>query len=254
VQFIPALNKLMKIKFAFIFTIILFTACLVKAQNWAGGIDDRRYNWGYTFQYISSEYKIWKNADWQQPNSFSPPKQLTSISSTPTPGFAIGFVGNRSINDNVDLRLTPTLVFSDQKLVYTYAALTDNEGGEVIKMKISKTMIDVPLSFKIKSDRLINFRAYMLGGLKYSVDISPNRQQANALNANERTKSINSKRSFLSYEAGAGMDFYFPFFKMSTELKISHSLKDVLLHENTAFANPIEKAKLRHFTFSLFFE
>jgi hypothetical protein len=244
----------MKLKLAFIFTILLFTVCIVRAQNWAGGIDDRRYNWGYNFQYISSEYKIWKNADWQEPNSFTTPQQLTSISSRPTPGFAIGFVGNRSITDNLDLRLTPTLVFSDQKMVYQYAPLSDQEVGEEIKKRISKTMIDVPVSLKIKSDRLINFRAYMLGGLKYTVDISSGKYKDNALNTNERTKSINGKRSFLSYEAGAGMDFYFPFFKMSTELKISHSFKDILRHENTAFANPIEKAKLRHFTFSLFFE
>ena len=244
----------MKLKLAFIFTTLLFAACIVKAQNWAGGIDDRRYNWGYTFQYISSEYKIWKNANWQEPNSFTPPQQLTSISSKPTPGFAIGFVGNRSINDNLDLRFTPTLVFSDQKMIYEYASNPDEEVIKPINKKISKTMIDVPLSLKLKSDRLINFRAYMLGGLKYSFDISPSRQQDNTTNTNERTKSINSKKSFLSYEAGAGMDFYFPFFKMSTEIKISQSFKDILLHENTAFANPIEKAKLRHFTFSLFFE
>ena len=30
----------------------------VKAQNWASGIDEDKFNWGYSFQYVSAEYKI----------------------------------------------------------------------------------------------------------------------------------------------------------------------------------------------------
>ena len=94
----------------------------------------------------------------------------------------------------------------------------------------------------------------MLGGLKYSMDIASRKKSNNDEIPNEIDKKINNQKMFLSYEAGAGLDFYFGFFKMSTELKVSHSFKDVLVHENTIYANPLEKTKLRHFTFSLFFE
>ena len=242
-------------KLTLLLIVILFTINLAKAQNWAGGIDEERFNWGYSFQYISAEYKIWKNPNWRKPyndiNGNLTPNDLTSISSKPTPGFAIGFVGNRKINNNLDLRLTPTLVFSDRKITYKYAPYPD---GEEIEKKISATMVDLPLSLKLKSDRLMNFRGYILGGLKYSIDMTSSKKQNNVNIQDEQLKYINNQKSFLSYEAGAGMDFYFGFFKMSTELKVSQSFKDIIIHEPTAFTSPIDKAKLRHFTFSLFFE
>ena len=173
---------------------------------------------------------------------------LNSISSDPTPGFAIGFVGNRKITNHVDLRLTPSLVFTERVLNYTYT------NTDLIQKKISATMIDLPLGLKLKSDRLMNFRAYMIGGLKYSIDMASAKKQDNALVLDEKSKFVNNQKSFLSYEAGAGMDFYFGFFKMSTELKVSQSFKNLIIYENTAFTQPIDKAKLRHFTFSLFFE
>lgn len=246
----------MKLKLTLLVLAFLFTINFAKAQNWAGGIDDDRFNWGYSFQYISAEYKIWKNPNWRTPfpdSSTGLPltDSLNSISSNPTPGFAIGFVGNKKINNNLDLRFTPSLVFSDRKINYTTLRRIPDVEMKVIEKKISATLIDLPLSLKLKSDRLMNFRAYMLGGLKYSIGINKRKDDAAVP---DDQKEINNRKSFLSYEAGAGMDFYFGFFKMSTELKISQSFKNIILHESTAFASPIDKAKLRHFTFSLFFE
>ncbi len=243
-----------------ILTLLLFSILIgttaAKAQNWASGIDDDKFNWGYSFQYISAEYKIWKTPNWRTPvlDASGIPitsEQLTSISSQPAPGFAIGFVGNRKITNHLDVRFTPSLVFSDRKITYTYSPFPD---GEVIEKKISATMIDLPLSLKLKSDRLMNFRAYVLGGLKYSVNMASAKKQNNADVLDERSKYVNNQKTFLSYEAGAGMDFYLGFFKLSTELKVSQSFKNIIIQENTIFSSPIEKAKLRHFTFSLFFE
>jgi len=242
-------------------TLILLLICLstgihfVKAQNWGGGVDEERFNWGYSFQYVSAEYKLWKNKNWKLPrvdeNFVNLTDTLSSISSKPTPGFAIGFVANFNINNNLDLRSTPSLAFTERNINYSYyPVLTPT----VVAQKVQATMIELPLSLKLKSDRLNNFRAYMLGGIKYSMDIASRKKNDNVNILNEIDKKINNQKMFLSYEAGAGMDFYFGFFKMSTELKISQSFKDILVHESTIYASPIEKAKLRHFTFSLFFE
>ncbi|MGF1924945.1 MAG: outer membrane beta-barrel protein [Bacteroidia bacterium] len=232
--------------------IFLAIPTFVKAQNWANGIDDDTFNWGYSFQYVSAEYKIWKTPGWRDKfidaTGVVSPERLKSVESQPTPGFAIGFVGNRKITNHLDARLTPSLVFSDRKILYGY------DIGDPIEKKISATMIDLPLGLKLKSDRLMNFRAYMIGGLKYSIDMASRKKQDNSVVLDERIKFLNHQKSFLSYEAGAGMDFYFGFFKMSTEIKVSQSFKNIIIAENTMFSNPIEKAKLRHFTFSLFFE
>lgn len=239
-------------KLTFLFFSFLVGISFAKAQNWANGIDDDKFNWGYSFQYISAQYKIWKNPNWREPffdaSGTMVKEGLNSISSNPTAGFAIGFVGNRKITNNLDLRLTPSLVFTERKIKYSYTV------DDPIVKKVNATMIDLPLGLKLKSDRLMNFRAYMLGGLKYSIDMASAKKQDNSLVGDELSKFVNNQKTFLSYEAGAGMDFYFSFFKMSTELKVSQSFKNLIIHENTAFAYPIDKAKLRHFTFSLFFE
>ena len=103
------------------------------AQNWGGGIDDEDWSFGFNFQYISAEYKILKKQNWRSPfyevpNSLDPSydpnsgipvtSTLNSISSPPSQGFGLGFVMNRMISDNFDIRATPSLIFSDSIVTY----------------------------------------------------------------------------------------------------------------------------------------
>jgi hypothetical protein len=249
------MSKKLTLFFLFFLIAINFT----KAQNWGGGIDDERVNFGFRFQYISSEFKITKKKDWRQPyyDEFSgtyATDSLSSISSPTSVGFGIGFVINGKITSNLDLRFTPLLVFEDRSIIYNYAIPgAYNPSSPLIQKKVSSTIVDFPIGLKLKSDRLMNFRAYMLGGLKYSLDLASGKKN-NDENAAPKDKLLKNKGNFLSYEAGLGFDLYFEYFKMSPEIKLSYSIGDILKHDNTPFANPIDKAKLRHFTFSLFFE
>lgn len=251
----------MRKKLTFLLVSFLCTANLANAQNWGGGIDDDWFNWGFQFQYIVSEYKITKNKNWREP--FRDPEtnqlvtdQLNAVSSPTSPGFGIGFVVNANLQKNIDLRFTPSLVFNDRLVRYDYIPTPSDPiftHERTLEKKVQATMVDFPVGFKLKSDRLMNFRAYMLGGLKYSIDLASSKK-TNDVNASAIDKLIKNKKSFLSYEAGLGMDIYFEYFKMSPEVKVSYSFNDILKHDINPYANPIEKAKLRHFTFSLFFE
>ncbi|MES2826557.1 MAG: outer membrane beta-barrel protein [Bacteroidota bacterium] len=232
----------------------LFLAFSTKAQNWGGGVDDEPLHFGFTFQYISSEFKILKKVNWQDPyidpdGQVPNTSRLTSISSTPSTGFGIGFVVNKRLGENADLRFTPVLVFNDRSLDYRYATESDNN----IK-KIQTTLVEFPFGIKIKSDRRNNFRAYVLGGAKYSADISSKKKTNNALVTDPTEKFVNNVRSYLSYEAAFGLDLYFEYFKMSPEIKLSYSAGNVLISEPHRYAAPIDKLMLRHVTFSLFFE
>ncbi|GGE50682.1 putative protein-translocating porin PorT [Pedobacter psychrotolerans] len=246
------------------------------AQNWGGGIDDEDWSFGFNFQYISAEYKILKKENWQSPFyevpdsfgvSYDPNTglpvtgRLNSISSPPSQGFGLGFVINRNISDNFDLRATPSLIFSDRIVRYEYEQMgsIDLGNGQTknfqtqIDKKVQATMFEFPLGLKIKSNRLNNFRAYWLGGAKYSIDIASKKKTfdegESAIN-----KLLKNQRNYLSYETGIGFDLYFEYFKMSPEIKLSYSTNDILQHDDTAFANPIDKLKLRQLTFSLIFQ
>jgi len=251
-----------KLLLIFIFS---FTALTTKAQNWGGGIDQEDFNWGFSFQYVASEYKIIRKPNWRdifldyEQNDRPITDPLNSISSPLSAGFGIGFVLNYKLTKNLDLRSTPTLVFNDRLVNYEYALPSVNlptdvefEGGKR-QQKVSATMVDLPLGIKLKSERRKDFRAYLLLGAKYSMDLASgkkNKDDDKAL----IYKFLKNKKNFASYEAAIGFDLYFEYFKMSPELKVSHSFGDVLKHENHPFARPIEKAILRNFTFSLFFE
>src|SRR4051794_36418041 len=98
--------------------VCLMAVQTVSAQNWGGGVDDDNLHFGFTFQYLSSEFKFLKKSDWQKPfedeNGVPVSDKLKSLSSKSSPGFGIGFVVNQRLGENADLRFTPTLVFNDR--------------------------------------------------------------------------------------------------------------------------------------------
>lgn len=240
----------MKLK-SILIVLCLLISKVVSAQNWGGGVDDDNLHFGFTFQYVSSEFKILKKADWL---AFNDPYdnaaiRLKSISSKPSAGFGIGFVVNKRLSENADFRFTPTLVFNDRILSYRF-----EDANQDIDKKTQATLVEFPFGFKLKSDRRKNFRAYILGGAKFTTDISSKKKTNNELITDATEKFVNNVRNYLSYEAGLGFDLYFEYFKMSPELKLSYSLNNMLKDEPNRYVRPLDKLMLRHVTFSLFFE
>lgn len=255
------------IRIKLFFTIIV---CFLAAQTFAqgsfgGGVDAEDIHFGFTFQYISSEYKIIKTPDWQEPyldpeRGFMPATdELRSIRSISTPGFGIGFVSNLMLHKNVDLRFTPTLVFTDRVVDYEFKNGKNYEQQGTVspdgftRRTVSAVMMEFPVGIKFKSERRNDFRAYVLGGMKYGINIASKKKEDDAIN-NAEFKFLKNNKNILSYEVGIGFDIYFEFFKLSPEIKISNSINSVLKREDTPYANPIDKLYLRNFQFSLYFE
>jgi hypothetical protein len=218
---------------------------------WGGGADQTDLSFGFNFGYVSSYYKIVKNPNWRTP-FFDPgvnkniTDSLSSISSKPLPGFAIGFVTRYRVFENLEVRVTPSLIFADRSLSYTYPDASEN----VIK-QVQPTIVDFPLSLKLRSDRVGDFRAYILGGVKFSQAIGKGAQDDTQDPLEKQVKNVSG---YSSYEAGIGCDIYFEFFKLSPEIKISNSFGNVLTQEYQPFSTPISKLSLHTIVFSLYFE
>lgn len=240
-----------RLSFVLIFPLICLTA--TAQQRAGGGVDDETIHFGFTFQYISAEYKIFKKSNWRDPyfdadiNSFVT-DSLYSISSPVSPGFGLGFVTNLRLGDNADFRFTPGLVFSDRLLDYQYKNAADFR-----QQRVQSTVVDLPFGFKLKSDRRKNFRAYMIAGAKYSLDIV-SKKKTNDAGFAPIDKLVKNTRGILWYEAGIGFDLYFDYFKLSPELKLANSYRNVLTPENHPYSTPIDKLLLRNLQFSLYFE
>jgi hypothetical protein len=240
-------------RLAFLILLGSMSLSSVAQQRWGGGVDDEMLHFGFTFQYVSTEYKIFKRANWRDPyfdaeiNSLVT-DSLYSISSPGSPGFGLGFVTDVKLGENANFRFTPALVFSDRLLDYQY-----KDPDDFRQQKVQSTVIDFPMGFKLKSDRRKNFRAYMIGGAKYSLDII-SKKKLNDAGVAPTEKLLKNSRNILWYEAGIGFDLYFEFFKLSPELKLSHSVRNVLRPENHPYSTPIDKLLLRNLQFSLYFE
>lgn len=218
---------------------------------WGGGADQKDFSAGFSFSYVSSYYKIDKKPDWRQPyfdaSGTKITDELTNISSDNAPGFAVGFLGRYSISDHLEARLMPGLIFADRAVTYKYAGGTKDQ-----TKSIRATLVDLPLQLKLKSDRIGNYRAYLIGGLKYSQALG-NKENSD-VNAAPTEKLLKTINGYASYEVGLGCDIYFEFFKLSPEIKISNSFGNLLLRENNAFAAPINSLGLHTIMFSLHFE
>ena len=229
--------------------VILFTLSNVKAQKWGGGIDAKRFDINYIFKYTTSELKILKTPNWDKLSPITEVSDFKSISSPVSGGAGLGIPIRMRISEHTDLRFSPGVLFSTYKMNYEFK---DPEVETQFK-EFNTSIAEFPLGIRLKSDRLNNVRAFMMGGLKYSFDWSSSKKNDNADNVGVN-KNLLYKKNFLSYEAGLGMEIYFEYFKLSPEFKLSYSINDMIKREGNAFDQPIERAKLRQFTFTLYIE
>lgn len=174
---------------------------------------------------------------------------LASIDVISQSGFNIGVVSDLHLRRNFNLRFVPTLVFGQRNLDFKFIG----QDGKVnlVARTVESTYWDFPLLFKYRSERLNNFAAYVIFGGKYTVDLASNED---VLNSEIPESIIKLKRNTTSAEVGFGTDFFLPYFKFAIEVKMSYTLDDALIHDNTELSTPIERISPKMFILSLLFE
>lgn len=233
------------------FLLLCGTGVSAQVAAWGGGADYTDYGFGFHFSYIGSSFTILQKSDWRTPYfdtgaGKNITDSLNSIKSATSPGFGVGFLARLRITDNLEVRTTPSLAFADRTITYQYKNSTS------VDKTINAALVEIPLSLKLKSDRLGDFRAYLVGGVKYSYSITaPKKEDPNM---SPLDKLVNNQRGYASYEAGVGCDIYFNYFKFSPELKISNSFKNLLVSADNPYSKPLDKLFLNTLVFSIYFE
>lgn len=175
--------------------------------------------------------------------------QVYSIEHVPSTGFTVGIVGNLRLGTYFDLRLVPSLAFGERSLEYVIWKYKDGvESPVYITKNVQSTFIELPLHLKYKSQRLNNFRAYLIGGVNFRMDLA-----SQAKKSRESAEiQIKLMRNDIYGELGVGFDFYFEWFKFGTELKMSYGFLDILKHEDNIYTEGIEKmsSKIWQLTFT----
>lgn len=169
---------------------------------------------------------------------------LKSITTKPQPGFNLGIVCDVRLQEYIRLRFLPNIGFGSRDLLYSFTG-TDTF---MVKKPVESTFINFPVDLKIQSKRLGNFGAYVVGGGNYSIDLASQKKQK------PDDSVVRLKSNDIYYQAGGGVDFYLPYFKLSLEGKVMVGVKNILIQDNKFFTQPINKLNSHIFLFSITFE
>ncbi len=164
------------------------------------------------------------------------------------PGFNVSVVTNLRLMKYLDLRFLPGLAFGQRDLYYY------RPGGELYaKQKIESSFLEFPLVLKYKAKRLNNFRPYLVAGVNYRMDMSARRKYNP-----EKAVYVRLLQSDLYHEEGFGIDFYLPYFKLSTELKVSTGFRNILVTEPSSehpeYVNALQRLRSQIWVLSFHFE
>lgn len=170
---------------------------------------------------------------------------VESINST---GLNLAWLVNFRLNEHFDLRTFPIdLTFTEKAFEYSLSKPDPTEGENFTTIKkVQSISLTVPVQLKFTSDRINNFKVYMMGGGKIEYDLASNAGARKAENL------IKLKRFDYGIEAGLGFHFYFPMFVLTPEIKMGWGLANLHSRDtNLKFSNVIDKINSRTISFSL---
>jgi hypothetical protein len=163
-------------------------------------------------------------------------------------GFALGLSATVKLTNRFEGRFNPQLSFMDRNIFYKLK-YPDREQGTDVTKKVESVIVSFPVQIKFNSDRIGNFRVYMLGGGKVDFDLASN---ARARKAEELVKI---EKLDYGIEAGIGFNFYFESFIFSPEIKISNGLGNIHSRDDQLkYSSVLDKMQSRMIVFSIHLE
>ncbi len=205
--------------------------------------DDWPYYFGMSISYNHSYLHPSKHAKFLQDDSVLVAEPGSSG------GIALGLLATLQLSHRFAVRANPQLIIGGAKY-FSYSLKYANGSDELFEKKIlPSTIVSFPFQLKFNSDRINNFRTYLMGGVKYDIDLSSN---SSARNAEDLVKL---KPNDFGIEAGIGFNFYFPFVTFSPEIKFCNGLGNVHSRDaNLKYSSVLDKLQSRMIVFSIILE
>ena len=204
--------------------------------------DNKWIHFGFLIGFNNADFRIVNKPD------FAGYDSLDYIQTYRQGGFNLGIISNLHLGDYFDFRFIPTLSFSSRKLEYVFTSPTQ---GLLVRTKdVESTFLDFPLLMKYKSQRHNNFRAYVIGGIRYTFDMASQKDVREE--PGQAIVKINDQDYGL--ELGVGFDFYMNYFKFSPEIRYYFGLKNMIVRSNSVFSKPIDRLTSKIILISFNFE
>ena len=234
------------LRICFVSIILLLIATTTFAQErelYLTDHDSKPYYFGITLGANVSSFHIEHHPRFLQYDS------VYTVNPEYTAGFQLGLLATGRLSNRFEVRFNPMLLFTDRGLTYKLKYTDLFEQSDSVTKKIESVITTFPLQIKFFSDRIGNFRVYMLAGVKADIDLASN---ARAKRADELVKI---QKYDYGIEAGIGFNFYFPSFILSPEIKFSNGLKNIHSRdENLKYSNVLDRITSRMIVFCIHLE
>ncbi len=167
---------------------------------------------------------------------------LKDIVVKPIPGINLGMITNLKLADMWDLRFIPSV--SLQQRNFNYFMTRDSS----FLRRLEAAYLDLPLLVKFKSQFWRNHRVYVMGGGKFSWNLSSDKK------VKDDPDILKTDKYDHSVVVAFGVDIYGDRVKLSPEISYSFGLPDIYVPENTNFGTNIKRIRTHMLLISLNFE
>ncbi len=205
--------------------------------------DYKPYYFGISLGLSQSRFHTSLHPNYLEQDTIQTAESIQSV------GFNLGLSATVRLSNRFELRANPQLFFLDRPIRYNLKYPDRFENTYIIDKKVESVMVSAPLQLRFLSDRIGNFRMYMMGGGKLELDLSSNAQSRNA------EDMVKIRRYDYGIEGGIGFKFYYPSFILAPEIKFSNGLRnmhgrDVRLN----YSNVLDRINSRMIVFTLHLE
>jgi len=175
----------------------------------------KQYYFGMTLGLNNSGYRI------NQSKSFIANDSINIAQASSGGGFVLAGIINLKLGDYFDFRALPGFAFSNRSFEFTY-----KDESDLRKRSVESVFFEMPFMIRFKSAPYKDKRAFMVAGMKYSYDV-----QSNSKTRDARTLIKISPHDF-QLEVGVGMQFFYPYFIFSPEIKYSRGVGNILIYDD----------------------
>lgn len=225
----------------------LFSLAQQETVRYYQKIDHKPFHFGYTLGINTMDFGIYHSEFALEEDVYPEINQLS-------PGIDISIVTNFRLGEYLDFRILPGISLGQRNLTYYENVSPDPDSVKAFhEMNLGSTFINLPFNLRYEAEREKNYRPYLIGGVNFRWDMARNKD----FDADDGIY-VKLEPFDVYVEGGFGVDFYLPYFKLSTEIKFSVGTMNVLSPDkeenNPEYVLSIDKLKSRMVSLSFHFE
>ncbi len=207
---------------------------------------DYKWRFGMTLGMHVFDFAVTNSTDFTKN-----PLRLQATVSQPGFGFNIDGIVDYRIVRNLHLRSGIGICFGQRNLNFFGESKSLLQDSLYHTMSFDSYYLEVPLSIKYSAKRHSNIRPYLMGGINLRYNLGSKVNEAKGVYF-----GLTAFEPF--YEAGFGFDFFYPFFKLSVEVKYSGGLVNIASNSVAegyeGYRDVIERMNSRMWLLSFHFE